>query len=225
MSPTFDANGLDPKFDSVSLSETPVEKLSHSEDHYYDVREKCEATDEVRESRNTRNDSIAETQHSAVDAEDSRSDPTASDATQGSPPSSPPESELPPDTSASDDEPETPAAQATHEKSASTPSLRLQSVGSRPVSSSSSPPSSISHKPTRSTGPSVFEKVVSKTRPHFLPPKNRDEDRKHLADWESMMKRSRAAGTSQLTYLSEDNILRHLREKRRNGEEHCKTVG
>lgn len=51
-----------------------------------------------------------------------------------------------------------------------------------------------SHKASRSTGPTAFQKVVSKTRPYFLPPKNRQEDRKHLADWEAMMKQSRAAG-------------------------------
>lgn len=197
LSPTLDANHLDTKFDSVSLSESPVEKLSHVEDHHYDVQEKSEVADEVREQRHTRNDSTLETQHHAVDAVDSHSDPTALDATQESPPPSPPQSELPPDTSASEDEPETPPGQTTQERSASTPPLRLPPVGSRPTSSSSSPPSSISHhKPTRSVGPSVFERVVSKTRPSFLPPKSRDEDQKHLADWERMMKRSRAAGTS-----------------------------
>jgi len=196
LSPTLDANNLDTKFDTVSLSETPVEKLSHAEDHHYDVQEKPDVTDEVREQRHTRNDSTSETQHRAADAEDSHSDPTASDATQESPPPSPPQSEFPPDTSASEDEPEAPPGQITHERSASTPSLYLPPVGSRPTSSSSSPPSSISHKPTRSVGPSVFERVVSKTRPSFLPPKSRDEDQKHLADWERMMKRSRAAGTS-----------------------------
>jgi TBC1 domain family member 14 len=202
LSPTLGANNLDTKFDSVSLSESPVKQLSHSEDHHYDVQEKSEVTDEVHEQRHTRarNDSTSETQHRIVDAEDSHSDPTALDATQESPPSSPPQSELPPDTSASEDEPdsETPPGQTIHERSASTPSLRLPSVGSRPASSSSSPPSttSHSHKPTRSVGPSVFERVVSKTRPSFLPPKSRDEDQKHLADWERMMKRSRAAGTS-----------------------------
>ena len=51
-----------------------------------------------------------------------------------------------------------------------------------------------SHRPSRSTGPTAFQKIVSKTRPHFLPPKNRQEDLKHLADWEAMMKQSRAAG-------------------------------
>ena len=196
MRPTSDANNLDTKFDSVSLSESPAEKLSHAEDHHHDVQEKSEVTDEVHEQRHTRNDSALETQHRAVDAEDSCSDPTALDAAQESPPPSPPQSELPPDTSASEDEPETPPSQTIHEKSASTPSLRLPPVGSRPASSSSSPPSSISHKPTRSIGPSVFERVVSKTRPPFLPPKRRDEDQKHMADWERMMKQSRAAGTS-----------------------------
>lgn len=47
---------------------------------------------------------------------------------------------------------------------------------------------------TRSAGPSTFQKVMSKTRPHFLPPKSRQEDKKHMADWEAMMKQSRAAG-------------------------------
>lgn len=46
----------------------------------------------------------------------------------------------------------------------------------------------------RSMGPSMLDKVISKTRPTFLPPKPRAEDRKHMADWEQMMKRSRAAG-------------------------------
>jgi hypothetical protein len=50
------------------------------------------------------------------------------------------------------------------------------------------------HRPTRSTGPSMFEKVRSKTRPVYLPPKPKAEDEKHLADWEKMMHLSRAAG-------------------------------
>lgn len=52
-----------------------------------------------------------------------------------------------------------------------------------------------SHRPTRSMGPSALEKVISKTRPAFLPPKSKQEDNKHMADWERMMKLSRAAGT------------------------------
>jgi TBC1 domain family member 14 len=215
LSPTLDANNIDTKFDSVSLSESPVEKLSHANDHNYDVHEKPEVADQVRKQRHARNDSTSETQHRVVDADDSHSVPTTLDEAQESPTPSPPQSELPPDTSASEDEPELPPGQTIHERSASTPSLRLPlpPVGFRPASSSSSHPSTISHKPTRSVGPSVFERVVSKTRPSFLPPKSRNEDQKHLADWERMMKRSRAAGTSYLTYLSEDNILRHLHEK------------
>lgn len=50
------------------------------------------------------------------------------------------------------------------------------------------------HRPTRSTaGPSILDKVVSKTRPSFLPPKPRTEDDKHLRDWNAMMKQSRVA--------------------------------
>jgi hypothetical protein len=40
----------------------------------------------------------------------------------------------------------------------------------------------------------VLETVMSKTRPRDLPPKARKEDDKHMADWQAMMKLSRAAG-------------------------------
>lgn len=69
-------------------------------------------------------------------------------------------------------------------------------ASSLPQSQSSQKP--ISHRPTRSAGPSILEKVRSKTRPSFLPPKSRKEDDKHMADWESMMKLSRVAGTCSL---------------------------
>ena len=46
----------------------------------------------------------------------------------------------------------------------------------------------------RSSGPSAFEKVVSRTRPPYLPPKQKDEDEKHNKEWEEMMQRSRLAG-------------------------------
>ncbi|KAL0951578.1 hypothetical protein HGRIS_008260 [Hohenbuehelia grisea] len=64
------------------------------------------------------------------------------------------------------------------------------------------------HRPTRSTGPSMFEKVRSKTRPTFLPPKNRTEDRKHMADWESMMKQSRAAAEKKRKALQDRRLAR-----------------
>lgn len=75
-------------------------------------------------------------------------------------------------------------------KAVSTPSLPIP-----PPTPSTPPRPSSSHRTTRSLGPSALEKVISKTRPSFLPPKSREEDNKHLADWEHMMKRSRAAGT------------------------------
>ncbi|KAG6817950.1 hypothetical protein H0H87_012418 [Tephrocybe sp. NHM501043] len=64
------------------------------------------------------------------------------------------------------------------------------------------------HRPSRSIGPSTFEKVRSKTRPMFLPPKPRDEDDKHLADWESMMRNSRAAAEKKRRALQERRIAR-----------------
>ncbi|EJD04193.1 RabGAP/TBC [Fomitiporia mediterranea MF3/22] len=61
------------------------------------------------------------------------------------------------------------------------------------------------HRVSKSTGPSALEKVISKTRPTFLPPKPKEEDLKHLADWEIMMKKSREAQARK----------RKLREERR----------
>ncbi|KAF8482040.1 rab-GTPase-TBC domain-containing protein [Russula ochroleuca] len=206
---TLDVNHLGAKFDSVSLSESPVEKLSHEGDHS-DVQDKPEVTDDGHELRHTRNDSTSETQHPVVSTEDSHSDSAALDTTQESRHPSPAQSELPPDTSTSEDEPETPPGQTLHEKSASTPSLPVPSGTLPSATSSSLPPSSIGHKFTRSVGPSVFEKVVSKTRPSFLPPKSRDEDQKHMADWEKMMKRSRAAEEKRRKALQDRRIAREL---------------
>ena len=42
-------------------------------------------------------------------------------------------------------------------------------------------------------GTSTFESVVSRTRPSWLPPKDRVEDDTHLREWEHMMAQSRAA--------------------------------
>ncbi|KAF5388591.1 hypothetical protein D9757_004681 [Collybiopsis confluens] len=64
------------------------------------------------------------------------------------------------------------------------------------------------HRPTRSTGPSALEKVRSKTRPSFLPPKSRQEDDKHMADWEVMMKHSRAAAEKRRKALQERRLAR-----------------
>ncbi|EIM92189.1 RabGAP/TBC [Stereum hirsutum FP-91666 SS1] len=82
----------------------------------------------------------------------------------------------------------TPGKDGPSPKAVSTPSLPMP-----PPSPSTPPRPSSSHRTTRSLGPSALEKVISKTRPTFLPPKNREEDKRHLADWEHMMKRSHAA--------------------------------
>ncbi|KAH9947099.1 RabGAP/TBC [Amylocystis lapponica] len=64
------------------------------------------------------------------------------------------------------------------------------------------------HRTARSLGPSALDKVVSKTRPSFLPPKSRVEDQKHMADWEIMMKRSRAAEEKRRKALQERRLER-----------------
>ncbi|KAF8140565.1 rab-GTPase-TBC domain-containing protein [Boletus edulis] len=57
----------------------------------------------------------------------------------------------------------------------------------------------------------AFQKVVSKTRPYFLPPKSRKEDKKHMADWEAMMIQSRAAEEKRRNALQERRLARELR--------------
>jgi hypothetical protein len=93
------------------------------------------------------------------------------------------------------------SAYSVHQLAAPPPSSPTPATTSQisPVSASTSSASPISkfppgHRPTRSTGPSALEKVVSKTRPAYLPPKPKQEDNKHMADWEHMMKLSREAG-------------------------------
>lgn len=85
------------------------------------------------------------------------------------------------------------------------------SMASLPNASQSELPKHGGHRHTRSVGPSTLDKVISKTRPVFLPPKPKTEDLKHLADWETMMKQSRAA-EKQKRKIAEERRLE--REKR-----------
>ena len=75
------------------------------------------------------------------------------------------------------------------------------------------------HRQTKSTaGPSALEKVISKTRPTYLPPKQKDEDNKHLADWEEMMQRSRAAGEIYLLLAEIPQLIFKLRGNEAQGK-------
>lgn len=82
----------------------------------------------------------------------------------------------------------------TFASSTSTSTSVLSSAAPVVAASSGLKPSQPIHRPARSVGPSALEKVRSRTRPSFLPPKSRQEDDKHMADWEGMMRHSRAAG-------------------------------
>lgn len=83
----------------------------------------------------------------------------------------------------------------TRPSSRSTASPSRQIEISMPTSSTtpSGATSPNGHRPKRSTGISTQD-VISKTRPSHLPPKSKQEDSKHLRDWEEMMQRSRLAG-------------------------------
>ena len=68
---------------------------------------------------------------------------------------------------------------------------------------------SFGHRAHRSVGPSAFEKVRSKTRPIFLPPKPRKEDDKHMSDWQKMMTQSRLVGecVSEICSFYESSLI------------------
>ncbi|KAH9081737.1 rab-GTPase-TBC domain-containing protein [Lactarius deliciosus] len=177
-----------------------------------DARNEVEIANDDRRHTRTEDDSVSEPQHRAVRHSKSESRPTSIEV-KASPPLSPPPSGFQPDTPTSGDDPETPSGQSIPVMAASTPSHPLSPVSS-PISSSSPSRSSSSHKVhkvTRSTGPSALEKVISKTRPPFLPPKSRDEDQKHLSDWGKMMERSRAAEDKRRKALQERRLARELR--------------
>lgn len=91
-----------------------------------------------------------------------------------------------------------PTSSSTHRSESSLPIPTSSSLPTPTSTHSNASTASVvtRHRPTKSLGPSALDKVISKTRPHFLPPKSRKEDRKHMADWEAMMKQSRAAGES-----------------------------
>ncbi|KAF8956059.1 rab-GTPase-TBC domain-containing protein [Flammula alnicola] len=104
-----------------------------------------------------------------------------------------------------------------HSASASTsqtvPSLSLPEISSVPGRSQAGTgilltEKDFGHRPHRSVGPSAFEKVRSKTRPTFLPPKPREEDEKHMADWQHMMKQSRIAAEKHRKALQERRLAR-----------------
>lgn len=107
-----------------------------------------------------------------------------------------------PSTATSDHFPKIPSSSSivqSPRSSVSTPSLPMTaSTSATTPTTAQSNASTVSagsrHRSTRSMGPSALDKVLSKTRPKHLPPKDKREDSKHMADWEVMMKKSRAAG-------------------------------
>ncbi|KAK7064109.1 Tbc1 domain family member 14 [Favolaschia claudopus] len=95
-----------------------------------------------------------------------------------------------------------------HSNGASGAASSSLSIPPLPVPSSPKHPI---HRPTRSTGPGALEKVMSRTRPSFLPPKSREEDLRHMGEWESMMKQSRISAEKRRRALQE---RRSEREKK-----------
>ncbi|OSX66936.1 hypothetical protein POSPLADRAFT_1127489 [Postia placenta MAD-698-R-SB12] len=87
----------------------------------------------------------------------------------------------------------------------------MSNMSNMSTTSTTSAPSTFQHRQVRSLGPSALDRFISHTRPSFLPPKPRTEDKKHLADWEAMMKRSRVAEEKRRKALQE---RRYARERK-----------
>ncbi|KAI9460498.1 rab-GTPase-TBC domain-containing protein [Lactarius psammicola] len=210
-----DGSQLYAKFDTVSLSESPVdEKQKPVHDEEYDeALNWFEIANDDRRHTHTEDDSVSEF-HRAAHHDTSESRPASAEVNLDPLPLSPPPSAFQLDTpTTSGDDPETLPGQPVPVKAAPTPSHHLSPVSSPITSASPSRPSSSHkvHKATRSTGPSALEKVISKTRPPYLPPKSRDEDKRHLSDWEKMMERSRAAEDKRRKALQERRLAREFR--------------
>jgi len=62
----------------------------------------------------------------------------------------------------------------------------------------------------RASGPSLFQQVVSKTRPPYLPPKQKEEDNKHSKEWEEMMQQSRLNEQTRREELQARRLAREL---------------
>ncbi|KDN44789.1 hypothetical protein RSAG8_05262, partial [Rhizoctonia solani AG-8 WAC10335] len=79
-----------------------------------------------------------------------------------------------------------------------------------PVSSPSPglSPDKRTHRQARSVGPSMLEKVISKTRPTHLPPKNKVEDVKHMKEYAQMMEKSRVAERHKKQELEQRRLAR-----------------
>ncbi|KAJ6519968.1 rab-GTPase-TBC domain-containing protein [Mycena sanguinolenta] len=122
--------------------------------------------------------------------------------------------------SSDDSLPSRASAQFSHSEPPTSPPAILDSLPQVASSSQSALPSPTTpkpapfhlknptHRPTRSSGPSALEKVRSRTRPSFLPPKSREEDNKHLSEWESMMKQSRITAAKRKRAFQERRMAR-----------------
>ncbi|KAJ7786470.1 rab-GTPase-TBC domain-containing protein [Mycena metata] len=194
-SPPPDEDEMSTHFDQISLSESAADEPVHADDA---VPEKDQSVDDIAVSNdhpypNIVIDVSKYPTHRVTMSLTSELDARTSDDT-------PPRPESP-----SSSRSETAASNTPPDAGPSTESIPPPSTPPIPVPL---PPKNPAHRPTRSTGPSALEKVRSKTRPSFLPPKSREEDNKHLGEWESMMKLSRLTAEKRRRALQDRRLAR-----------------
>jgi TBC1 domain family member 14 len=189
-SPVFEPQKMDDESGAMSFSQLSIVTLSASSRNAEDDTEQL---DEVKEGiQHTISDAVIDASEHSDMAEVTQL-PIHESASQGGTPTSV-------------NSPSSPAShhdESVHNPSISTiPSVPLSDTGQAPVATAD-PSLIVGQRSTRSSGPSAFEKVMSRTRPSFLPPKSREEDDKHLSVWRSMMKSSLSAGERCLSVWSD----------------------
>lgn len=207
-SPSISPDGS-PQFVSISLSRsTSGAEVNNDEEEHEEGPETEEAATEEETSTypNVQIDVSQPPTHRvtlSIDSNHSRASTEHQTLQSDSQPPQPSSDMSPPHSAASAQSLPVPMSERCDALSTSTSSSSVSAPGTITASSSlpntqpshlALPQTSNGHRQTRSAGPSILEKVMSKTRPSFLPPKSRQEDKKHMSDWQSMMKQSRAAG-------------------------------
>jgi hypothetical protein len=211
-SPVFEPQTMDDESRTMSFSQLSIITLSGSSRN---AEDDAEQLDEVQEDiQQTISDAVIDASEHAEAAQVTQL-PVHEDASRG-------------ETPTVEDSTSSPALhhdESVHNPSNSTDPSALHSDTTQAPMVTADPSLIDGQRAMRSSGPSALEKVMSRTRPIFLPPKSREEDDKHLSDWRNMMKSSRTAGerclhghacilTSTYPEFEEERRQKALRERR-----------
>ncbi|KAI0094328.1 rab-GTPase-TBC domain-containing protein [Irpex rosettiformis] len=212
---SLDEVNLASEFSSINLQSPPEPELDGSSSSLHDINQ-GEENNQEDEAERTIVQIDASQDHPEptvvhVDTTPPHTPPSHTAVRSMSPPTPPYNEQISSYTASASSHSATPRS-AQSVSSLQTPtSASLHTPSSAASNASTSSTATTKHKATRSVGPSILDKVISKTRPTFLPPKPKAEDLKHLADWEAMMKKSRIAEDKRRRALQDRRFARERR--------------